>query len=83
MYGQDPETDQWWIIRVMVDERYQRRGYGRAAMSALIDRMREQHGAQSIRLGVDPANRGAIALYESLGFSDTGEVYYGVQHRGE
>lgn len=76
MYGQDPETNRWWIIRMMIDERFQRRGFGRAAMVDLIKLMREQHGTTSIRLGVDPANHGAIRLYESLGFRDTGEVHY-------
>jgi diamine N-acetyltransferase len=74
MYGDDTDTGQWWIIRVMIDERFQGRGYGRAATTTLVDLMREQHGCASIRLGVDPANQRAIGLYESLGFRDTGEV---------
>ena len=75
MYGTDPDSDtgQWWIIRVMIDERFQRRGYGRAAMLAPVELMRDQHGCPSIRLGGDPANQGAIGLYESLGFKATGE----------
>ena len=76
MYGRDPDTDHWWIVRMMIDERFQRRGYGRGSMLALIERMRGEEGATSIRLGVDPANRGAIGLYQSLGFRDTGEVHY-------
>jgi diamine N-acetyltransferase len=73
MHGQDPDTGHWWIVRMMIDERFQGRGYGRGAMLALIELIREQHGAASIRLGVDPANQGAIGLYESLGFTATGE----------
>ena len=76
MYGTDvvEDPEQWWIIRVMIDERFQGRGYGRAATTALVDLMRERHRCASIRLGVDPANQRAIRLYESLGFRDTGEV---------
>lgn len=74
MYGLETETGRWWVIRLMIDERFQRRGYGRAAMLALIDLMREQHGCRSIVLGVDAGNEGAIRLYEGLGFSATGEV---------
>ncbi len=76
MYGQDPDDGNWWIIRMMIDERFQARGYGRGAMTALVALMREEHQCESIRLGVDPANVGAIRLYQSLGFRDTGEVHY-------
>lgn len=74
MYGQDPDDGRWWVVRMMIDERFQGRGYGRGAMVALIGLMREEHRCESIRLGVDPANHGAKRLYESLGFRDTGEV---------
>ncbi|MDQ3547749.1 MAG: GNAT family N-acetyltransferase [Chloroflexota bacterium] len=74
MYGLETETGRWWVIRLMIDERFQRRGYSRAAMLGLIDLMREQHGCRSMVLGVDAGNEGAIRLYEGLGFSATGEV---------
>ena len=77
MYGQDPDDGCWWIIRMMIDERFQRRGYGRGGMQALISLMHEQHQCETITLGVDPANHGAIRLYESLGFRDTGELHEG------
>jgi diamine N-acetyltransferase len=76
MYGQDLATEDWWIVRMMIDERFQRQGYGRSAMLALIALMRERHETSAILLGVDPANHGAIRLYESLGFRDTGKVHY-------
>jgi len=76
MYGQDVDDGRWWIVRMMIDERFQGRGYGRGAMMALIALMGDEHRCESIKLGVDPANVGAIRLYESLGFTDTGEVHY-------
>jgi diamine N-acetyltransferase len=76
MYGQDPDDGRWWIIRMMIDARFQGRGYGRGAMEELIGLMREEHRCESIRLGVDPANHRARRLYELLGFRDTGEVHY-------
>jgi diamine N-acetyltransferase len=77
MYGQDPDDGRWWIIRFMIDERCQGRGYGRGGMEALIAHMRCEHQCETITLGVNPANHGAIRLYESLGFNDTGEVHDG------
>ena len=75
MYGQDPDDGRWWVVRMMIDERWQGQGYGRGAMEALIGLMREEHRCESITLGVDPANVGARRLYESLGFRDTGDVH--------
>lgn len=83
MYGYGDDTTpaeirgRWWIIRFMVDEHFQRRGYGRTAMLKLIELIREQPDCKSIFLGVDPANAVAIRLYESLGFQATDEIEYG------
>ncbi len=74
MYGRDPADGRWWIIRMMIDERFQGRGYGRDAMMALIDLMALTHDCTSIHLGVDPGNAGAIQLYRRLGFLPTGEI---------
>lgn len=74
MYGEDTDTGQWWIIRVMIDERFQGRGYGRAAMVALIDLVRERHAPPKIYLGVTEGNEVAKRLYSSLGFQPTGEM---------
>ena len=49
----------------------QGRGLGRKTMSALLDLLREA-GAPGVHLGVDPANTGAIAFYERLGYERFG-----------
>lgn len=73
MYGEEP-IGRWWVIRLMVDPRFQGRGYGRAAMLALFDLMRERHGCDEITTSVVPGNSIAEGLYESLGFRATGEI---------
>ena len=40
MYCLDEEDHQYWIYRLMIDQRYQGVGYGREAMHLLIDRIR-------------------------------------------
>lgn len=77
MYGQDPDDGRWWIVRMMIDARSQGRGYGRGGMQALIAHMHCEHQCETITLGVNPANRGTIRLYDSLGFRDTGQVHHG------
>ena len=73
MYGPDPDTGAWWLIRYMIAAEHQRKGYGRAALPLVIARMREA-GAGPILLGCDPLNHGALALYASFGFVPTGEI---------
>ena len=74
MYGQHPETGAWWVIRLMIDGKYQGKGYGRAAMEAVIAMMAERVGCEEIVTSFVPANAVAAELYASLGFHPTGEI---------
>jgi diamine N-acetyltransferase len=74
MYGQHPETGAWWVIRLMIDRKRQGKGYGRAAMEAVIAMMAERVGCDEIVTSFDPANTAAATLYASLGFQPTGEI---------
>ena len=74
MYGLEESTGRWWVIRLMVDERYQARGYGRAAMQLLLQLMVVRHAMKQIVTSYEPGNDGAAALYRTLGFRDTGEI---------
>ena len=49
------------------------RGYGRAALAALLERLEREYHKKRIYLSVVEANRPAAALYESFGFRFTGE----------
>jgi len=73
MFGPDPETGHWWLIRYMIAAEHQRRGHGRAALPLVIARIREA-GAGPILLGCDPLNAAALALYADFGFAPTGEI---------
>ncbi|MEA2513624.1 MAG: diamine N-acetyltransferase [Thermomicrobiales bacterium] len=77
MYGLDPEDGQYWLYRLMIDQRYQRRGLGRAALARLIDLLRRTPGCGGVNVGYDPANTGAEQLYLSLGFVKTGLAPWG------
>ena len=79
MYSLDEDDHQYWIYRLMIDQRYQGVGYGREAMGLLIDRIRglsdEDHNR--IYISFEPENEIAKSLYESLGFVPDGRVLYG------
>ncbi len=63
-----PYQGELGIVRMMLDQQYQRQGYGRQAMQALIAQMRNLPGGQAIILNFISTNVSARRLYESLGF---------------
>jgi diamine N-acetyltransferase len=77
MYCFDPESGIGYIDRLMVGAEHQGRGYGRAGMLEVIERLRNTPGCRRIRTSFEPTNAVAEALYESLGFRKTGEVTHG------
>jgi len=77
MYALDSDDDNYWIYRLMIDHRYQGRGFGRAALRALIARLSALAGCDAIYLGVAPENVVAAELYVGEGFAPTGEMFEG------
>ena len=59
-----------FIMRLMVDQRFQRRGYGRAAMVEAIRRLKLHPDVRHIATSVHKENEAAEGLYRSLGFVD-------------
>jgi ribosomal-protein-alanine N-acetyltransferase len=74
MWGRDPADGSYWIGGFVIDRREQRKGYGRAGLTALLDRFREMPGARQAALSYRPDNAVAKHLYASLGFRETGEM---------
>jgi diamine N-acetyltransferase len=67
-------TDLRWLFHFFIDERYQGRGYGRAALTALISWVTRRHSAcRSLQLTAHPENYVAQRLYRGLGFTPTGD----------
>ncbi len=59
-----------FILRLMIDEKYQRRGYGRAAMIEVIRRLKLHPEVERIATSHEWENEAAARLYGSLGFVD-------------
>lgn len=62
------------LWRLMIDARYQGRGYGRDAMKMIIAHVRDTLGAASLTTSYVPGPGNPSPFYESLGFVETGEV---------
>lgn len=57
---------------------HQGRGYGRAAIPAILSLLRREHAAASdLFLTVNRHNASAISTYLRAGFRDTGRLYHG------
>jgi pimeloyl-ACP methyl ester carboxylesterase/GNAT superfamily N-acetyltransferase len=74
----DPREGNYWVHRFMIDRRHQGRGYGTAAMQALLDFYRTRIPAcQTLWIGYDATNTPAQRFYTRLGFVEQGEAPWG------
>jgi diamine N-acetyltransferase len=62
-----------YLWRLLIDARYQRHGFGRAAMALVIEVVQGNPGATDLFTSVYPG--GPTPFYRSLGFEPTGEWF--------
>jgi diamine N-acetyltransferase len=74
MYALDREDKEYCIYRLMIDEKFQSKGYGKSAMEALINHISADKEHHVIFISFEPENMRAKALYESLGFVPDGRM---------
>ncbi len=72
-----------FILRLMIDEKFQRKGYGRAAMIEVIRRLKLHPEVEQIATSHVRENEAAARLYESLGFVDWEHELRGDEYSGE
>ena len=61
----------WFLWRLLIDGRHQRRGYGQAALGQVIDLVRAA-GATELLTSYQPGDGEPWPFYERLGFRPTG-----------
>jgi diamine N-acetyltransferase len=76
MYCLNPNHSrfQGFIMRLMVDERFQGKGYGREIMRQVLDVLRTDERVRNVGISYEPHNEIARKLYASLGFIEPGEM---------
>lgn len=62
-----------WMDRLLIDKSYQGKGYGKKALSMLLERLQREYSCNEIYLSVYDNNPVAIRMYESFGFAFNGE----------
>lgn len=72
------DYDEWertaGIWRMMIGHDFQKRGYGRAALSEALNMLRESGKFDLVHLSFVTGNTAARDLYYALGFRETGEM---------
>jgi diamine N-acetyltransferase len=74
MFGLDTDDQKYYLVRLMIDEKQQGKGYGKAATLEVIEKLRENPDCRELYLSFVPENTGAEALYKSVGFERTGDI---------
>ena len=77
MYGPDAEyapeeQGAYAFVRLMIDWKHQRKGYGRAAIAAVIEAIRNIPDSSVLYTSYVPENTQAGQLYAAMGFQPTG-----------
>ncbi|WP_078595817.1 GNAT family N-acetyltransferase [Evansella clarkii] len=78
MYGKDPEDGIYWMVRLMIDEKHQGKGFGREAVLKTLGLIKGLPDCSPyIITSFVPENLTAGQLYQSVGFQETGEIIDG------
>lgn len=56
------------LCRFMIDVRFQGKGYGKQALSLVLDEMKQLDGCKEVYLSIEPENKRARHIYENAGF---------------
>jgi diamine N-acetyltransferase len=65
----------YFLWRLLIDRRYQRRGYGSAALSLVVEYVRTRPGARVLLSSMVQGPASPIGFYLRQGFRATGEVH--------
>lgn len=76
MWDFDSEIGVWEMCRLMVDEAYQGKGIGTAAILKLLELIKNKLGPIKFYTSTEPHNTSAIRLFEKTGFRRNGRIVY-------
>jgi diamine N-acetyltransferase len=64
-----------FLWRLLIDERFQGKGYGRATLDGLVAWLRTRPGADALFTSAIPGRSSPVTFYEHYGFVRTGEIF--------
>ncbi len=65
-----------YLWKLIIDERFQRRGFGAATLDLIVEYFRGRPGVEVLTTSAGQGEDGPIAFYERYGFERTGDVVF-------
>ena len=69
-----PEYIPHYLWKLLIDERYQRQGFGTATLDLIVEYFRGRPGVEVLNTSAADGDGSPLAFYERYGFERTGEV---------
>jgi diamine N-acetyltransferase len=71
-----PEYIPHYLWKLLIDERYQRRGFGTATLDLIVEYFRRGPGVEVLWTSASQGDGSPITFYERYGFEQTGEIVF-------
>jgi len=73
MYGLAENDENYWLHIMMIDDKYQGRGYAKEAFQKILSIIKKDTNVHKVLLAVSKNNLNAIKIYEKSGFKFNGQ----------
>jgi diamine N-acetyltransferase len=73
--GDERSPFRFFLWKLLIDARFQRRGYGTATIDAVVDLLRDYPGADALFTSAVSGPASPASFYEHYGFVRTGEIF--------
>jgi diamine N-acetyltransferase len=70
-----PDYVPHYLWKLLIDERYQRQGFGSATLDLVVEYFRDRPGVEVLTTSAGAGDGSPIAFYERYGFERTGDVH--------
>src|SRR5215218_1853462 len=72
----DPAYIPHYLWKLLIDERYQRQGFGTATLDLIVEYFRGRPGVEVLTTSAGQGDGSPITFYERYGFERTGDVVF-------
>jgi diamine N-acetyltransferase len=72
----NPEYIPQYLWKLLIDERYQRQGFGTATLDLIVEYFRGRRGVEVLNTSAGQGDGSPLTFYERYGFERTGEIRF-------
>ncbi len=72
-----PDYIPYYLWKLLIDERYQRQGFGTATLDLIVEYFRGRPVVEVLSTSAGEGEGSPITFYERYGFENTGEIVFG------